>query len=112
MGTMPYLLVSHTCAPSAALFLNRSSTRFSMRGIALLVNRYFRAAGITDRSGPHVLRHTFATHALRARPNLRAVQELLGHAWVTTTQRYTHLEVEDLQAQVADLTANRGRGVG
>ena len=90
-----------------ALFLNRSQHRFSVRGIALLVNRYLRAAGITDRSGPHVLRHTFATHALRARPNLRAVQELLGHAWVTTTQRYTHLEVEDLQAQVADLPANR-----
>jgi len=90
-----------------ALFLNRSGDRFSVRGIALLVNRYLQAAGITDRSGPHVLRHTFATHALRARPNLRAVQELLGHAWVTTTQRYTHLEVEDLQTQVADLPANR-----
>jgi len=89
-----------------ALFLNRSGERFSVRGIALLVNRYLQAAGITDRSGPHVLRHTFATHALRARPNLRAVQELLGHAWVTTTQRYTHLEVEDLQDQVADLPAN------
>jgi len=89
-----------------ALFLNRSGGRFSVRGIALLVNRYLRAAGITDRSGPHVLRHTFATHALRARPNLRAVQELLGHAWVTTTQRYTHLEVEDLQAQVTDMPAN------
>jgi integrase/recombinase XerC len=90
----------------AALFLNRNGGRFSVRGIALMVNRYFQAAGITDRSGPHVLRHTFATHALRARPNLRAVQELLGHAWVTTTQRYTHLEVEDLQAQVAELPAN------
>jgi site-specific recombinase XerD len=88
------------------LFLNRNRTRFSVRGIALLVNRYLRAAGITDRSGPHLLRHTFATHALRARPNLRAVQELLGHAWVTTTQRYTHLELEDLQAQVANLPAN------
>lgn len=77
-----------------------------MRGIALLVNRYLRAAGITDRSGPHLLRHTFATHALRARPNIRAVQELLGHAWVTTTQRYTHLEAEDLQDQVAELPAN------
>jgi len=86
-----------------ALFLNRSSGRFSVRGIALLVNRYLRAAGITDRSGPHLLRHTFATHALRARPNIRAVQELLGHAWVTTTQCYTHLEVEDLQAQVVEM---------
>jgi len=89
-----------------ALFLNRNGGRFSVRGIALLVNRYLRAAGITDRSGPHVLRHTFATHALRARPNIRAVQELLGHAWVTTTQRYTHLEVEDLQEQVAAMPAS------
>ena len=47
-----------------------------------------------------------ATDVMRARPNLRAVQELLGHAWVTTTQRYTHVEVEDLQAQVAELPAN------
>ena len=92
-----------------ALFLNRSEGRFSVRGIALLVNRYLRAAGITDRSGPHVLRHTFATHALRARPNLRAVQELLGHAWVTTTQRYTDLEAEDLQDQVADMPARQLR---
>src|SRR5574340_514974 len=75
-----------------ALFLNRNGGRFNVRGLALLVNRYLRAAGITDRSGPHVLRHSFASHALRARPNLRAVQELLGHAWVTTTQRYAHLE--------------------
>jgi integrase/recombinase XerC len=95
-----------------ALFLNRSHHRFSVRGIALLVNRYLRAAGITDRSGPHLLRHTFATHALRARPNIRAVQELLGHAWVTTTQRYTHLEVEDLQEQVAELPANGRQAVG
>jgi len=86
-----------------ALFLNRNGRRFSVRGIALLVNRYLRAAGIANRSGPHLLRHTFATHALRARPNLRAVQELLGHAWVTTTQRYTHLEVEDLREQVSVL---------
>ncbi len=92
----------------SALFLNRSGGRFSVRGIALLVNRYLRSAGITDRSGPHILRHSFATHALRARPNIRAVQELLGHAWVTTTQRYTHLEVDDLQAQVAEMPANCG----
>ncbi|HUT73321.1 MAG TPA: tyrosine-type recombinase/integrase [Armatimonadota bacterium] len=89
-----------------ALFLNRSGERFSVRGVALLVNRYLRRVGITDRSGPHLLRHTFATHALRARPNLRAVQELLGHSSVTTTQRYTHMDADDLRQQVADLPGN------
>jgi site-specific recombinase XerD len=90
-----------------ALFLNRSGERFSVRGVALLVNRYLRRIGITDRSGPHLLRHTFATHALRARPNLRAVQELLGHSSVTTTQRYTHMDADDLRRQVAELPGNR-----
>jgi site-specific recombinase XerD len=92
-----------------ALFLNRSGQRFSVRGVALLVNRYLRRIGITDRSGPHLLRHTFATHALRARPNLRAVQELLGHSSVTTTQRYTHMNADDLPQQVAELAANHCR---
>jgi hypothetical protein len=67
--------------------------------VALLVNRYLQRIGITDRSGPHLLRHTFATHALRARPNLRAVQELLGHSSVTTTQRYTHVSADDLPSK-------------
>jgi integrase/recombinase XerC len=89
-----------------ALFLNRSGARFSVRGVALLVNRYLQRIGVTDRSGPHLLRHTFATHSLRARPNLRAVQELLGHSSVTTTQRYTHMSADDLREQVAELPAN------
>jgi site-specific recombinase XerD len=95
-----------------ALFLNRSGQRFSVRGVALLVNRYLRRIGVTDRSGPHLLRHTFATHALRARPNLRAVQELLGHSSVTTTQRYTHMDADDLRQQVGDLPGNRFRPLG
>lgn len=78
-----------------------------MRGVALLVNRYLRRIGVTDRSGPHLLRHTFAIHALRARPDLQAVQELLGLSGVTTTQRYTHRSAEDLQAQVAELPGSR-----
>jgi site-specific recombinase XerD len=102
-----YLAIREDDEP--ALFLNRSGQRFSVRGVALLVNRYLRRIGITDRSGPHLLRHTFATHALRARPNLRAVQELLGHSSVTTTQRYTHMNAEDLRQQVAEMPGNHGR---
>jgi len=64
------------------------------------------------RARPRIHTHPSGRIASSARPNLRAVQELLGHAWVTTTQRHTHLEVEDLQAQVADLPANRPAGVG
>jgi integrase/recombinase XerC len=64
------------------------------------------AGALHERSGPHLLRHTFATHALRARPNLRAVQELLGHSGVTTTQRYTHMDADDLRRQVAESPGN------
>jgi len=90
-----------------APFLNRNG--FSERGVALLVNRYLRRMGVTDRSGPHLLRRIVATHSLRARPNLRALQELLGHACITTTQHYIHPEAEDLRHQVAQLLANRFR---
>jgi integrase/recombinase XerD len=101
-----YLAQRHDEHPG--LFLNRSGERFSVRGVALPVNRYLRRIGITDRSGPHLLRHTFAAHALRARPNLRAVQELLGHSSVMATQRHAHMSAEDLRWQVVELP---GRGV-
>jgi site-specific recombinase XerD len=61
------------------------------------------------RFGPCVLRRALADHSLRARPNLRGVQELLGHSSVTTTQRYTHMDADDLRRQVAELPANRLR---
>ena len=56
------------------------------------------------------VRHTFAAHMhCERRPNLRAVQELLGHSSVTTTQRYTHMDADDLRRQVAELPGNRVR---
>ncbi|HHN93973.1 MAG TPA: tyrosine recombinase XerC [Anaerolineae bacterium] len=76
---------------SRALWLNRRGGRLSTRGVALMLEKTARQAGITTPVSPHVLRHTFATHMLDGGADLRVVQELLGHANLTTTQVYTHV---------------------
>jgi len=82
-------------AQQEALFLNRRGREMTRQGFWLMLKKYAEEMGLYDVT-PHTLRHTFATHALRRKADLRSVQELLGHRSVTTTQIYTHLITDQL----------------
>ncbi|MEA1933748.1 MAG: site-specific tyrosine recombinase/integron integrase [Thermodesulfobacteriota bacterium] len=83
-------------AEKKALFLNGRGSRITSRSIERLVGTYSDRAGITLRVTPHALRHSFATHLLEMGADLRSVQELLGHESLSTTQKYTHLNMDHL----------------
>lgn len=77
---------------SSILFLNNRGTKLSRMGIWKIVEKYGKSAGIAIHVHPHIFRHSFATHLLEAGADLRAVQEMLGHADISTTQIYTHVD--------------------
>ncbi len=91
-----------------ALFVSRRGTRLSVRAVQSRLKYWARRAGLEVNVTPHMLRHSFASHLLESSGDLRAVQELLGHADISTTQVYTHLDFQHL-AQVYDGAHPRAR---
>ncbi len=91
-----------------ALFVGPRGTRISPRTVQAMVRRRARAAGLPKKVYPHLFRHSFATHVLESSSDLRGVQEMLGHADISTTQVYTHLDFQHL-AQIYDKAHPRAR---
>ncbi len=84
--------------PTRAIFLSQRGTRIPDRkSILRRVEKYAQDAGIRKKITPHTFRHTFATHMLNAGADLRSIQELLGHASLSTTQIYTHVTADRLK---------------
>ena len=91
-----------------ALFVNHRGGRLSTRGVQLLIKKHCQRTGLPARTSPHTMRHAFATHLLDNGADLRAIQELLGHQQLATTQKYTHVST-DRMLEVYDKAHPRAR---
>jgi tyrosine recombinase XerC len=89
-------LIAQGRVDAAAVFLNYRGQRLSTRSVQRIVRSYIRETALKRRISPHSLRHSFASHLLSRGADLRAIQELLGHASLATTQKYTHLDLKHL----------------
>jgi site-specific recombinase XerD len=79
------------------LFINRNNGRLTQRGVFYIVQKYFSVSGVMKKVSPHTFRHSFATHMLNRGADIRVVQEMLGHASLSTTQIYTHMSIDKLK---------------
>jgi integrase/recombinase XerC len=98
----------HAAAEEPALFVGARGRRIDPTVVQTALRRWALRAGLTEKVHPHVLRHSFASHVLQSSGDLRAVQEMLGHASISTTQVYTHLDFQHL-AKVYDAAHPRAR---
>ena len=87
-----------SCKGETPVFLNNRGYRITTRSVARIVEKHLKKSGIAIKMGPHGLRHSFATHLLNSGADLRVIQEMLGHASLSTTQRYTHVNLDQLTA--------------
>jgi integrase/recombinase XerC len=103
-----WLLLRGTAAPPGPLFVGRGGRALTVRAVQLRVDLWARRQGLSMHVHPHMFRHSFATHLLESSKDLRGVQELLGHADISTTQVYTHLDFQHL-ASVYEASHPRAR---
>ena len=100
--------IKSVTSTETALFISTRGTRLGQRSIELRLKQWCKKKGIAENIHPHMLRHSFATHLLESSQDLRAVQELLGHSNISTTQIYTHLDFQHL-ADVYDRAHPRAK---
>ena len=103
-----WLALRNAATDESALFIGQTGKRLGQRSVELRLARWVQRVGLNQHVHPHMLRHAFASHVLQSSGDLRAVQEMLGHASISTTQVYTHLDWQHL-AKVYDRAHPRAK---